>query len=164
MIKILIKILIVEDSFATRVCYRLWCEDLLEQAGLSGVTHEVRNQAEAEAKLTDARGAPYDLAIIDISFPTERTDLHGRTVVEMDPSAGLKLCEVMGRRHAETPIIVASSTRMDAEAVDFLNDKAKCPTVEAYVIELFTQERFLEIALPLLRRRADQGPGNAPGD
>jgi CheY-like chemotaxis protein len=154
-----LKVLIVEDSYATRVCYRYWCDDLFERVGRKGVVHEVNTLQAAEDKLRASGDEPYGLALIDISFPVESKDPHGRTIVELDPSAGLKLCEAMGREYPDTPIIVASSTRMDKDAVDSLNDPQKCPTVKAFVPEPFTQERFLEITIPLFapeRGRAEE--------
>lgn len=147
----MLKVLIVEDSFGTRLVYRQWCHGLFTLLGREGTVHEVSSLEAALEKLQAAREAPYHLALIDISFPVERKDPRGFSRLELDPSAGLRLCERMGREHPSTPIIVASSTRMDAEAVDFLNNPEKCPTVRAFVIEPFSHERFLEIAEPLLR-------------
>lgn len=151
----MLKILIVEDSYATRVCYRYWCEDLFDNLGRNGAVHEVDTLEAAQGKLRASVDEPYQLALIDICFPVQRE----RTTVELDPSAGLRLCETMGREYPGTAIIVASSTRMDKDAMDFLNDRQKCPTVKAFVPEPFTQERFLEIATPVFKLdgRRDEG-------
>ena len=146
----MLRVLIVEDSFATRVCYRLWCEELFELLGEQGTVHEVSDLNSAKERLAGSAGAAYGLALVDISFPRERKDAHGRTVVVMDPSAGLDLCELMGKEYPGVPTIVASSTRCDFEAVKFLSDRERCPSVCAFVQEPFTQERFLELVLPLV--------------
>ena len=150
------RVLIVEDSFATRMCYRLWCEELFELLGERGAVHEVSDLDSATERLAGTAGVEYDLALVDISFPRERRDGHGRTVVVMDTSAGLGLCELMGREYPAVPIIVASSTRFDSEAVDFLGNRERCPSVCAFVQEPFTQERFLELVLPLVAPRPVQ--------
>ena len=159
----MLRVLIVEDSHATRVCYRYWCHDLFARLGREGLVHEVSSLQAAEQKLRGSADAPYQLALIDISFPVEIKNAHGGTTVELDPSAGLRLCEMMGRKYPHTRIIVSSSTRMDKEVIDFLSHREKCPTVEAFVPEPFTQERFLEIALPLFTRQEDgaEEPGLA---
>jgi CheY-like chemotaxis protein len=146
-----LKVLIVEDSFGTRLVYRLWFNSLFEQIGRQGVVHEVDSLNGATERLDAAKTAPYHLALLDIAFPVERKDAQGRNRVELNSSAGLGLCQLMGREHPNTPIIVASATRMDRSAVDFLNDKTQCPTVRAFVIEPFSHERFLDIAEPVLR-------------
>jgi CheY-like chemotaxis protein len=157
-----LKILVVEDSYATRVCYRYWCEDLFERLDRKGVVHEVNTLDAAEEKLRGSGDELYQLALVDVSFPVESKDPDGRTTIELDPSAGLKLCEMMGREYPQTPIIVASSTPTDKDTLDFLNDPEKCRTVAAFVPEPFAQETFLEIAMRLLRddRPAGEQGGN----
>ena len=52
----MLRVLIVEDSFATRVCYRLWCEELFELLGEQGTVHEVSD-------LNDVIGAAVDTVV-----------------------------------------------------------------------------------------------------